>query len=307
MKQPKRIALIASDYPLYEQYCPHFSGMQDGLKALGIEHKLFSCRPNIDTDAIIAYKPDLVIYCLLDMVKHQAWRMRIRKGLPDAKIVMWYGDLRNEQTGQITANMGEIDMMFISNDAQAEYYQRKWLVRECKFLPLGATIKSPDVDPKFAFDFVFIGARITGSAFTNRVVEIGKYKHHGLNILNADAQSQPDLRAKILKMMPTIYRSSKLCLDISHFTDIDSYTSNRFWNIPASGGVALTKRFPNCEKFYPKDSRIYFDTFEESIKLKDYYLKHPQKLEAIRQKSIEVAKLHTYDKRFAEMFLLLYN
>lgn len=304
--KPKRIALIASNYPEYEQYCPHFSGMQDGLNVLGIEHKLFSCRPQLNTQEVIDYGPDLIVYCLLDMVKHKEWRIDIKNFLPNAKIVMWYGDLRNNETGQIHADMSEIDAMFISNNEQSEYYKRIWNVPNCYFLPLGASIKTLEHDSKFGFNFVFIGGRITGSVFMARAIEIGKYQQHGLKIIDADATRNPELRAKILKMMPTIYRSSKISLDISHFTDIDSYTSNRYWNITASGGVALTKRFPNCEKFYPEDTRIYFDTFDESLELMRYYLDNPKELEQIRSKGMKHATNHTYDKRFLEMFKIIY-
>jgi len=138
----------------------------------------------------------------------------------------------------------------------------------------------------FDFDFVFLGSKITGSSFMDRALEIGLYQQQGLKLINADAQRFPTLRAKILKTMPTIYRSSKICLDISHFTNIDGYTSNRYWNI--------------------SDSRIYFDTFEEAIEKKNYYLKHPEKLEPIRKRALEVAKLHEYTERFLEMFKAVY-
>lgn len=299
---PKKIALIAADWPIYEKYCPNFVGMQDGLKKLKIEHRLFSCRPQLKVSDVIEYKPDFIIYALLDMVKHPEWREEIRAALPNTKIVMWYGDLRNDATGQIKYDMSEIDMMFVSNNAQGEYYKRKWKVKDCKFLPLGATIHHVDYDPQYDFGFVFLGSKITGSAFMSRCQEIGLYQEKGLKLINGDAQRNPELRARILKIMPVIYRSSKICLDISHFTDIDGYTSNRFWNIGASGGVALTKRFPGCTKFYPEDSRIYFDTFEEAIAKKDFFMKHPERLEPIRKRALEVAKEHEYDKRFLEMF-----
>ena len=303
---PKRVAIIAADWPIYEKYCPNFTGMQDGLKKLGIEHKLITCRPQLRVSEVIEYNPDFIIYALLDMVKHPEWREEIRKALPESKIVMWYGDLRNDVTGQVTYDMSEIDMMFVSNNAQSKYYKNKWKVKDCKFLPLGATIRDTIYNPNYDFDFVFLGSKITGGAFMDRYHEIIRFEEEGLKIINGDAQRYPELRAKILKEMPNIYYSSKICLDISHFTDIDGYTSNRFWNISASGGVALTKRFPGCEKFYPEDSRIYFDTFEEAIEKKNYYLSHPNELKKIKKRTLEIAKNHEYDKRFLEMFSYLF-
>ena len=303
--KPKRVAIIGADWPAYEKYCPNFTGMTDGLNAMGIENKLFSCRPNLNYEEVIKYQPDLVIYGLLDMVRNVHWRMQIRKQLPDAKIVMWYGDLRNDKTGHCSANMSEIDMMFVSNDAQSQFYKDHWRVKECHFLPLGSSIHNREFNSKYNFDFVFIGGVITGAGFMERAKQMWHYKEKGLQILDGDAR-RPALRAKIMKEMPQVYRSSKVVLDQSHFTNIKGYTSNRFWIVTASGGFALTKRWPGCEEFYPKGTRVYFDTFEEAIELKNYYIDHPDEREKIRLAGFEHAKNHTYDKRFDIMFSLIY-
>lgn len=303
--RPQRVAIIAADWPVYEKYCPNFVGMRKGLEAMKIEHRLFSCRPDLDRQAVIAYQPDLVIYGLLDMVRHATWRYELREALPAAKIVMWYGDLRNLETGQVDADLSEIDMMFVSNAAQENFYKRAWHVKKCHFLPLGSQIYTPEFDERYAFDFVFIGAVITGAGFMHRAQTIWRYREKGLNVLDGDAR-KPELRARVMKQMPVIYRSSKISLDQSHFTDIQGYTSNRFWIITASGGFALTKRWPGCEEFYPEGTRAYFDTFEESIELRDYYLDHPAEREKIRLAGHVQAKEHTYEKRFAIMFSKLY-
>lgn len=305
--RPKRVALIAADWPIYEQFCPNFTGMTDGLAELGIEHHLFSCRPTLDVAAVIDYRPDLVIYALLDMVKAARSRYDIRKALPNAKIVMWYGDYRDEETGQIQALMPEIDAMFISNNAQAEFYKRLWRVKECHYLPLGCSIKKGKILPEYSFPVVFIGGKITGARFLDRARAIIDYEDKiGLKVIDASAQRQTNLRAKILKSMPDIYTSAALSLDISHFTDVDGYTSNRFFIIPACGGLPLTKRFPGCEKLYPEDSRLYFDTFEESIELVKKYANRKTG-EKIRARALEVAYNHTYKKRFEEMFKIIYG
>lgn len=303
---PDKVAIIGTTAPAYELYCPNWMGMQDGLKRLDIEHKLFTCRPRPDIDALAEYNPDLIIYGLIDMVRHPGWRHEIRNRLPGAKIVMWYGDYRNRATGQIQEDMSEIDMMFVSNNAQNEWYEKIWKVPKCHYLPLGSPLFNPEYNPKFDFDFVFIGGRITGATFMDRAMTMWKYQEEaGLKIIDGP-MGRPDLRAKVFKSMPQIYRSSKIVLDQSHFTDVDRYTSNRHWIITASGGFALTKRFPGCELDYPEGTRVYFDTYEESLELRDYYLAHPDEREKIRLAGHEHAKLHTYDHRFRRMFELLY-
>lgn len=305
--QPKKIAIIGADYPIYEKYCPNFTGMKEGLRTLNIAHKLFGCRPALDLDALIEYKPDLIIYGLIDMVKNRLLRLRIKELLPDAKIVMWYGDYRGPETGgQTRYDLSEIDAMFVSNNAQNEYYKEVWKVKECHFLPLGCQIYDPEYNPELAYDIVFIGGLITGNGFLSRAQSMLDLRSLGLHIINGPADN-PSYRAKIMKNMPAIYRSSKVCLDASHFTNINGYTSNRFWIVTASGGFALTKRFPGCEEFYPEGTRVYFDSFDDVMKIKDYYLSHPEEREKIRRAGYEHAKNHTYDKRFIKMFEIIYG
>lgn len=305
--KPNRVAIVGADWPEYEKYCPNFVGMQLGLAEMGIEHQLFSCRPALNVEALIAYQPDFIVYGLLDMVKTHQKRLIIRNALPDAKIVMWYGDLRNEDTTQIRADMSEIDGMFVSNAEQNEYYRNKWNVPECHFLPLGSPLYSPVYKKQFDLDFIFVGATITGKGFLDRARIMLNLKEKGLKIIDAPAQKKPKLRATILKELPNLYYSAKISLDWSHFTDIEGYTSNRFWIITASGGFALTKRWPGCTDFYPEGTRAYFDTPEEALELRDYYLNHPEEREKICQAGYAHAIHHTYSKRFAKMFDVIYG
>lgn len=307
MKYPTRVAIVGADWPEYEKYCPNFVGMQLGLAEMGIEHQLFSCRPVLNVEALIAYQPDFIVYGLIDMVKTHQKRLAIRNALPNAKIVMWYGDLRNEETGQIFADMSEIDAMFVSNAAQNEYYQNKWKVPECHFLPLGSPLYSPVYKSKYDLDFIFVGATITGKGFLDRARIMIALKERGLKVIDAPAQTKPKLRATILKELPNLYYSAKISLDWSHFTEIQGYTSNRFWIITGSGGFALTKRWPGCTDFYPEGTRAYFDTPEEALELRDYYLTHPEEREKIRHAGYAHAIHHTYSNRFATMFDIIYG
>lgn len=305
--KPNRVAIVGADWPEYEKYCPNFMGMQLGLAEMGIEHKLFSCRPELDVAALIAYQPDFVVYGLIDMVKKPHWRLPIREALPDAKIVMWYGDLRNEYTGQITADMSEIDAMFVSNAAQNLYYEKRWRVPSCHFLPLGSPVWDAPIRSKYALDFIFVGAIITGAGFMERARVMLNLKQQGLKVIDASAQTQPALRARILKDLPSLYRSAKVSLDWSHFTDIEGYTSNRFWIITGAGGLALTKRWPGCTDFYPEGTRIYFDTPEEALSLVQWVHQNPVEAEKIRKAGHIHSKNHTYSKRFATMFSMVYG
>jgi hypothetical protein len=278
--------------------------MKIGLKRLGIPHLFVSCRPTLNIDVVASFNPDLIVYGLMDMIKHPEWRSEIRDRLPNATIVLWYGDFRDDRMIQPDADCSEMDMMFISNDAQAERYKRKWKMKNVKFLPLGCEpIDKPMIDPKFAFDFVFIGGQIQEGAFHDRASFIETFKiKEGLKHVNS---YDPDVRSRIYRAMPKIYSSSKVALDVSHFTNIPYYTSIRYWEIPAMYGFGLTKRWPGCEDFYPEDSHAYFDTFEEAVEKKNYYIEHEDERMKMVKKAHELSKNHTYDKRFLTMFSLL--
>lgn len=305
--KPNRVAILGASEPVYERFCPNFTGMQKGLEDLRVQYKLFNIRPTIDQfnyAALVEFNPDLIVYGLIDMVKEPRIREQIRKKFPNARIVMWYGDLRLEQP---RFDMSEIDAMFVSNNAQQDFYKRVWRVPECHFLPLGSQVYTPEYNCKFEFDCVFIGGLITGKHFLerayvmNRLIMEKKIKHID------GPMWKPELRAKIMKEMPLIYYSSKTSLDWSHFTDIEGYTSNRHWIITASGGFSLTHRYPGCEEWYPEGTRVYFDDIDDFSEKREYYLKHDEEREKIRAAGYAHAKHHTYADRFARMFKTLYG
>lgn len=301
---PKRIVVIGSDWPENEQWCPHWQGIKAGLRRLGVPSLFVSCRPTLNIDSVVAFDPDLVIYGLMDIVKNAHWRAEIRQRLPSATIVMWYGDFRDDRMNQPDADCSELDAMFVSNDAQEKRYSRKWKMKKVNFLPLGCEpIDKPQVDSRYAFDFVFIGGQIQEGAFHDRAsfVETMKIKSDLVLVNSYD----PAVRSRIYRAMPKIYSSSKMALDVSHFTNIKKYTSIRYWEIPAFFGFALTKRWPGCEEFYPENSRIYFDTMEEAIEKKDYYLKHEPQRQAILKRAHALSYNHSYDHRLNQMFGML--
>lgn len=302
--KPERVAIIGADWPELERYCPNWLGMRAGMERLSIPYVFLSCRPTLDIERLVAYKPDLVVYALKDMIARSDWRQEIRERLPDARIVMWYGDYRDEGTTQINADCSEMDAMFVSNNAQEAYYQHKWKMRKVHFLPLGSEpLKKPKKSKLFEFPFVFIGGQIPEGGFHARATLIERFKlEGGLTLINS---WESKMRARIFKEMPAIYSSSKICLDVSHFTNIPGYTSIRYFEIPAFHGFGLTKRFPGCQEFYPEDTRAYFDTFEEAIEKKNYYLAHENERIHLLKKAHELSYNHAYDKRFLKMFSLL--
>lgn len=302
-----KVVIVNANYPDYENYCPNWIGMKAGLERLGVQYKFVSCRPSLDiAKQISGFKPDLIVYALLDVLKSERRMAEIRKANPQAKIAIWYGDHRDERTGFFYAKCaGYVDALFVTSDGQKDFFKKYWGIDNVYFLPYGCEpITKPIFNKKLAFDFVFIGGIFFTKSFKWRANDMVELKDkHGLMIINAPGG---ELRGKIYKAMPSIYSSSKVCLDVSHFTDVPGYASIRFFEIPAYMGFSLTKRFPGCEELYPdKVGKVYFDTFEELLHLKEYYLKHEDERKEIMLKGWEHSKKHTYDHRFRKMFSLL--
>jgi GT2 family glycosyltransferase len=306
-----KVAMVGNVYPAYELVCPHWNGIQDGLTEVGVPFRYLSTRTERGfnhslCEEIEGYDPDLIVYGLLDVLEQPDMTQRIREKFPRATIAFWYCDLRNSETGQYAFDCRDtIDVMFVSNDAQREFYRDKLNVDRIHFLAQGCTpIKTPLIIDHHSSDFVFIGGKSYSGPFERRARIIDHLERHaGLKRINGAGSEE---REQIYRDMPAIYSSSKVTLDMSHFWDIPKYTSIRYWEVPAYWGFSLTRRFPGCEEFYEdKVHRVYFDSIEECIDLKDYYLRHEAEREKIRRAGWEHSHRHTYKERFQEMFRIL--
>lgn len=291
--------------PEYELYCPHFMGVKTALKEVSSDFLFLCCRSDPQfVKKTIEFKPDLVICGLPDPINQFFPLENVRHKLPDAKIVFWYGDLRTERTNNLRVHVGGLlDAMFVSNDGQSKFWRENLGIKDVFFLPLACEPEERRLfDPRFAFNAVFIGAKSFSTEFHKRAMLINRFEKLGVKRLDSQISH---LRKQIYEHMPIIYSSSKIALDISHYTNIQGYTSVRYWEIPAMWGFALTKRFPGCEDFYPESTRVYFTEFEEAEEKINFYLEHEDE----RKKMIGLAHKHSYNhthkKRFEEMFRVL--
>jgi hypothetical protein len=299
----------ASDLP-HERACTHWTGLKIALQRMEsptFTSKFVSCRGDDGyAKKIIAWKPDVVVYNLLDMAKNHEDRERIRTALPDATICFWYADLRNEKTGQVEVDLSKtVDKMFITNDGQQEFVKKHFNMATVDFLPQAVEpTDTPQFSRKAERDFLFIGCKSNNPGFNERkeIIETLE-KEDGLFVLNGNT---PDERASVYLAMPKLYSSAYFSLDISHFWDIEKYTSNRYWVIPGFWGFALTKRFPGHEDLYPESVRVYWDTLDELRDKMKFYKKNPKEREQMILKGWEHTKNnHTYTHRLQSLLSML--
>jgi hypothetical protein len=106
----------------------------------------------------------------------------------------------------------------------------------------------------------------------------------------------------------TIYTKAKMALSISQTRDLRGYTSDRLYNICATGCPAVVQHFVGMEDhgFVDGKTCIVFRTIPEMLEKIHYYTAHPQEREAIgRAGKLEVATNHTWEVRVQTLFEML--
>jgi hypothetical protein len=105
-----------------------------------------------------------------------------------------------------------------------------------------------------------------------------------------------------------LYARSKLALSISQASELWGYTSDRLYNICATGCPALVQRFAGMEAhgFVDGVSCIAWSSFSEMSDKVRYYLDHPEEREEIgaRGKDVVLSR-HTWKHRVDSLFTMM--
>lgn len=107
---------------------------------------------------------------------------------------------------------------------------------------------------------------------------------------------------------PIRYSRSKMALSISQTAEYWGYTSDRAYNILATGCPLLLQRFRGMDEHGLVDGEtcIAWSSLEEMVSKVRYYLKHPKEREEIGRAGKEMLLArHTWDHRVEELFDLL--
>ena len=256
---------------------------------------------------INAVNPDLVVHGNTDSLSS--------KIIPhvDARQVFFMGDFRptleeyQPHWDRWIENSKGLSMLLLSNKSQLGMWQDAFGI-PAKFWPHGCFVPdSLEYDPKQEKDLVFIGSHNWSGSLQKRAELIKTIEGMSpvkISHVNGDGTEG---RNRVWRDMAKLYHSSKMVLDISHYWDVDSYASGRFWYSAGLGACSITKRFPNCEDFYKdKEHKAYFDTPEEAVELIEHYLSRPKERQAMKLRAYEKNKKdHNYRKRFTDLFKML--
>jgi spore maturation protein CgeB len=94
-----------------------------------------------------------------------------------------------------------------------------------------------------------------------------------------------------------LYNRTKYNLAISY--PMVCGTSNRLYNILASGGFCMAKQFPEIELLFEKGKHLqWFQEKEEILDMVDFYNKNPLKHEKVKLNGLKLyLEKHTAEKR----------
>jgi hypothetical protein len=171
------------------------------------------------------------------------------------------------------------------------------------YLPEGA---NPEVhkpyDIKKTIDVSFVG-----QCYGNRPEIVKKLKQHGISI-EAYGYGWPNGPLSTQDMV-RMYSRSKINLG---FGGVEGYTNTyclkgRDFEIPISGGLYLTERHPELERFYKLEKEIVtYKDFDELVQKIQYLFSNPEEAKEIRNNGRQRAlNEHTWEMRFEKIFNLM--
>lgn len=292
---------------------PDHRGIIQGLNDLrnkGVIDSFIIVDPIIKTtDQVIEecnrYQADLVIHGNTDSLS-KGVIPKIQAG----KSVFFMGDYRPTLEAYQPdwevwkANSKGLDFIALSNKTQLEMWKEHFGIPTF-FWPHGCVVVDElEMSKEFEKDIVFIGAMANYPPYNNRfslIQDINARINNKVDFIN---HTDVEGRNRIWRDLGKIYHSSKLVLDISHFWDVDSYASGRYWYSAGLGACSITKRFPGCEDFYQdKVHKLYFDTPEEAaILIEDYLTKKKERNKIKKEAYLHNKKHHNYTVRFEQLF-----
>jgi len=286
---------------------PDHLGIRQGLQWLGWEHKIVDPILNSHEEMIqqiCEFQPDVIVHGNTDSLDREI--MRKIKENTSAKQVFWMLDYRPENVEPLYDGVfdkwsqakGYLDAVFISNYDQIDLWSKAFGC-PAYFLPHGCYVPDKLIyDEVEKHDCLFIGSYHDSGWMAERyhlLQEIGGYTHI--------TEDSVEGRNQIWLRIPALYHSSNCVLDVSHSWRAKGYCSGRYWYIAGLGGCSITKRFPECEKFYKdKKEKLYFDTVPEAQKLIELCQKDEKIREEVKVNAFERnKKSHNYKVRFTEL------
>ena len=171
------------------------------------------------------------------------------------------------------------------------------------YLPEGA---NPDIHKPYDLKKI-IDVSFVGQCYGNRPEIIRKLNNCGIRV-EAYGYGWPNGPLSTEEMVK-MYSRSKINLG---FGGVVGYTNTyclkgRDFEIPMSGGLYLTERHPELERFYELDKEIVaYTDFDDLVEKIQHLLSNPEKAKVIREQGRQRAlNEHSWEMRFEKIFNLM--
>ncbi len=264
------------------------------------------------------FNPDVVILQAVPGVMNSTNVQQWRKQFGKAYWINFDGDTHPDlQTNPFYFDIARsVDLQCTISPSLLSVYARHGI--STAYWPIGIEPEYLEVqrETEMDYDVVFLGtlygANIFPEAATRRAaVESLSQSHYRFGLFGGGWQHIGLTAQNTLEQHgenALIYARAKLALSISHVKDLWGYTSDRLYNITATGCPALVQRFEGMEAHGYIDGKtcIAWETIPEMLEKIDYYLQHDEEREAIGQAGREMTLArHTWDVRLLALFEMI--
>lgn len=220
---------------------------------------------------------DILDFNDIELIKTYDYLIIFHNHLPPyietkAKLGWWMNDLRAPY--KLEKHKTKFDYVFLCNEEYQQLYKEEFNVPVIYMPQCGLDSDNASCRP-IEWEILFIGnTSVKKKYHENRKEILDKIGNlFFLKIINGERTTEDQ---------NLLYKNTKFNLSIS--TPLKTTTSNRLYNILASGGFALVSWFPGIEKLFKNHQHlVWFKTPEEAIKWINYYNNHPKRYERVKK------------------------
>lgn len=263
-------------------------------------------------DIVKSWRPDLVLFQAQrnNAVKPSTVR-KLRRQYPDTVFVNWDGD-SHPHLSEFHADIASaMHLQLVISPSYFEWYREHAPDVQIGYWPIGIEHAYIDQDrleptgPDIVFMANMFGEKVFPEAKTRR---LAVQAIHDAGDLELDLYGtrwdkigiESDYSGEQHKRNAAIYARSKMGLSISQLSDAWGYTSDRLYNITATGCPALVQRFAGMEEhgYVDGETCIAWSDIDEMLEKARYYLEHEDQREEIGRRGMEMTlERHTWEAR----------
>jgi hypothetical protein len=269
-------------------------------------------------ESVDKFRPDLVLF--QSQREHKATRVEtiehLQERYPKTYFVNWDGDTHYPITDWHIRIAKAVDLQLVVSPSLFDVYRKGGAY--VGYWPIGIEREYLVDRPRgpFMFDAVFLGALYGQGIFPEAEerkdavlalckenIDFGLFGY-GWHAVGLEAGQTSEKHAQSSE----IYAKSKMSLSISQSSELWGYTSDRLYNICASGCAALVQTFAGMEEhgYVDGETCIAWSSTDEMIEKMHYYLDHDEEREEIAAAGKRMTReRHTWRKRLDGLFAMI--